>query len=918
MTILARPELLSLLIVPVAAVLLIYLKRRSTRGGLRPVARDGALRLAGILFLLLAISGLARMGRDDAAHVAYLFDRSESVSPRAAEAGAAYIRDAARTAGPRDTSALISFAEESAVETAPTTRLDAVAFHADLPRGETDIAGAMYSAIGLLPASGTRRIVLLSDGYATRGDAVRAARVARSDGITVDVVPLAAGSSGTEAFVRAVHVPRTLAAGEAHEIEVVVHATDAMPATIALLQDGTYMGQEKVNLEPGDNVFRYQNIIREPGIHTYDALLSPAADSVAGNNEYSVATTVEGAPRVLLVHAANAQNALGRALETQGIMVTYALPDEVPATVEGLSAFAAIIFHDVPAFDFSLQRMERIESYVKDTGGGFLMTGGPSSFGAGGYYQTPVERLLPVDMDVTSTVNVPSLALLFVVDKSGSMGEQRSMSPDKLDLVKQAVLASVDIMNPYYRVGVLAFDADYEWASPLVEAGKREQIADSLLRLSPGGGTILYPALEAGYHALASTEASVKHMVVLSDGLTQEADFRALVEKIAAGHISVSTVAVGTDSDRELLAQIADWGGGRSYFTTEAGTIPRIFTAETTIVSRNLIMEKSFFPQERATSQITDGLEHSVWPALRGLVLTYQKPGAKEVLAGPGGNPLLATWQYGLGRSAAFTSDLESRWSLPLLQWPSYPRLVAQLVRWIMRPAGEKNNSLAVTEEDGSQTLRLDARRPDGSFRNFMKPHVRITAPNAAVRDVTLEQTAPGEYSAPAQLREQGTYVLTVYDGADPPGMTPWNVVHTVSYGRELLYTGINSTALTDIASAGGGRVVSGEAEAASTANFYRHVRSAAGTFTELWNWLLPMVLLLLLIEVALHQLFPAERHTEPAAGRQDQSEAAKAAEVSYVEARKQVVDSYERERRTRRDLRQWYQERGTPKGPRR
>ena len=239
--------------------------------------------------------------------------------------------------------------------------------------------------------------------------------------------------------------------------------------------------------------------------------------------------------------------------------------------------------------------MENIEKYVRDLGGGVLVIGGAQSYGAGGYFRTPLERILPVDMRPPARLEMPHVALLFVIDKSGSMGAG-SEGNTKLDLAKAAAIAAADIMNPTDQVGILAFDAGWDWALPFRQVGKGEWISEKLSSLQSDGGTDLYKAMIEAHRVIAGKQAAIKHAIVLSDGLTDKADFQTLVQKMARDGITVSTVSVGNDADVQLMADIAKTGKGRGYVALDPQTIPQIFTTETLLIARDLLIEKTVTP----------------------------------------------------------------------------------------------------------------------------------------------------------------------------------------------------------------------------------------------------------------------------------------------------------------------------------
>ena len=257
--------------------------------------------------------------------------------------------------------------------------------------------------------------------------------------------------------------------------------------------------------------------------------------------------------------------------------------------------------------------MENIETYVRDLGGGLLVVGGSQSYGAGGYFRTPLERILPVEMRPPARLDLPHVALLFVLDKSGSMGAGPE-GGTKLDLAKAAAIAAADIMNPTDQIGILAFDAAWDWTLPFRPVGKGEWINDKLAALQSDGGTDMYKAMVEARRAIIGKEAAIKHVIVLSDGLTDKADFQSLVQQLARAGVTVSTVSVGNDADVKLMAEIAREGKGRGYVALDPQTIPQIFTTETLLISRDLLIEKTFAPRVAAPTGPLRGIAQGSLP----------------------------------------------------------------------------------------------------------------------------------------------------------------------------------------------------------------------------------------------------------------------------------------------------------------
>ncbi len=868
-----------------------------------------AIRALAVTLLVLAIAGAQLPVDEPGVDVVFVVDVSDSIGPEGTAIAQRFVEQTLAQATPEDRAAILLVADGVAVERRLQRGLTRLTRESVMETGATMLADGVLRSLSLLDDRRAARIVLLSDGRETGGDVVAAARAAAEADVEVSVVPLPSRPADGGVFLRGIDAPAVVRKDEPHEFRVVVAAAEAKQATVTVFRNDRYYGEDRVLLGPGDNVVGFQGRFEEAGIHRYRVVISAPDLPASPANEAEALVRVTGEPAVLYVTPTPAPHAV-TALRQQGFVVDERPISGIPDGVGGLIPFDAVVFDNVPAYELSLARMEAVERYVRDAGGGFLMIGGDRSFGAGGYYQTPIERLLPVDMDVTSTMRIPSLAMLFVVDKSGSMGAMEVSGVTRLDLVKEAVVSAVEIMNPFYHVGLIAFDADYEWVVPVTVAGERDRIIDDLVRLSPGGGTVLGGALREALQSLRDEEAAVKHIIVLSDGLTADSGFDEVIDEFGGESITISTVSVGSTADRTQMQQIAEWGGGRNYHAADPRSVPRIFATETTIVSRNLIVERPFVPQIVSQSAVVDGIRAEEIPPLEGFVLAYQKQDAQMVLSGVGDNPILSTRRYGLGRSLAFTSDLRARWGINWLDWPGYPRLVGQMLRWVQRPAGDTALAVGFETRTGDTTLMaVDASAPDGSFRNLLELAARVVPPTGDAFRVTLEQTGPGRYEADLPSSSPGEYLVTVLGAPDG---RPQAYGFSLPYAQEYLHFEADYELLEAVARTGGGTMLGPDGAAAALEK-----PRAGMTHRDLWPWLLIAAILLLLVELFVKQVaLPAAPRAAPrsegppdrpqAAGRSGPSRGhAQPAgprprpgseKIAYDELRRQIAEDYRNE----------------------
>ena len=645
--------------------------------------------MVGIRTLLIIVFGLAlaqpQLRRhSDQVNVFFCLDVSVSIEEDHRQAAETFIRRAAADMQNSDQAGLIVFGRQAALEISLKRDFDFQDLRSNVNRNYTNIHDALQLAIGSFPRQGKNKIVVFSDGNENVARSQDMAYLAGSLGIEIYPVPLATWFGKNEAYVKALNTPPQISLETPFEIRLVAISAIKQQADLVLVKNGDLLFQKPVDLNAGTNVFTFTDALADPGLYLYKAVVNFSEDASFQNNEGLSFTTGTQKARILyLTDKSRHPKYLIEALKSQGLAVDDKHIRNIPEAMHGFIDYNAVILDNVSGRSLSYATLEQIENYVKDTGGGLLMIGGATSFGAGFYKNTPVEKTLPVYMDAPTDIELSELNLIFVIDKSSSMAA-RYKEKSKLEIAKIAAFSSVEMLNPIDRVGIVTFDSEFEWTVPLTSAAERPKIAANLSRITEGGGTDLYVALKDVQRVLNQVDAAKKHVIVLSDGETEEANFKALVQSMRTSDISISTVSIGQGSNIALMQAIAEWGKGRAYYTDDPDSIPRIFTGETNLISQKIITEKTMQPALHSAHEILQGIRDAALPLIYGQVVTYPKAGADLVLETAQG-PLLAAWQYGLGRSIAFTSDLSGRWGKDWVNWEHYGRFTSQLVKWVQR-----------------------------------------------------------------------------------------------------------------------------------------------------------------------------------------------------------------------------------------
>jgi uncharacterized membrane protein len=817
-----------------------------------------ALRTSMLGLLVLALAGFQLVAPVDRLTTVFVVDLSDSVGEAGRQASMAFLREAIEERPPGDRAAIVAFGRDALVERLPT-ELEDVDRIASVPtRSATDIGAALRLAAALFPDDSQKRVVLISDGNDTTGRGQSEAALAAARGIQIETFVVGLGAAD-EVIVQRVHSPATARVGEEILVEATISSTIAQKATVRLFANGAPIGSDEVDLVPGLNRVEFKTRSNEPGFQTFRLRVEAVGDTFAQNNYGDSHTIVKGEPRVLLVSgSAQAGANVRSALEAQRQDVTEVSPEEVPTTIEGLASFDSIVLADVPAPRLGMARMSLLQVYVRDLGRGLVMIGGPQSYGAGGYKSTPIEAALPVDMDVRDRDRQPDIALVVVIDKSGSMDACHCNTPNrdngvaidgipKVDIGKEAILRAVSALTARDEFGVVSFNENAHWVirtAPLAGVGDvEEQIAG----IRPDGQTNIFAGLSEAVDSLEKAQATRRHIVLFTDGWSSSGAYNELLQRMEAAGITLSAVGAGGGGANEFLSELARRGGGRFYAATDPTTIPDIFLKETQQVSGQQIIEEAFHPILTSSSPILRGIEGV--PQLLGYNGSTPKSAAQMVLMSERDDPVLAQWQYGLGRAVAWTSDASGRWAASWVGWDGFNRFFSQLVSWTF--PGEESSGLEaefVTEGDFTR-LRVRSVEADGSARNFFDTAVGLTAPTFDTLDVRLDQVAPGVYEAPLGSLTPGAYALRIRQekpGASALGRTVVLVAPTPAEYRLL---GTNEPLLAALRGATGGRALESGSEA------WRHDLGTTTASIDLWPLLLLIALLLWPLDVAVRRV---------------------------------------------------------------
>ncbi len=801
-----------------------------------------SLRVLVVLLLVAAVAGLQWRRLQEGMNVFFVLDRSDSIPSGLQEEARERANRMARGKKPDDRAGFLIFGGDAALETEAREAAEAEKIQAVVDAERTDISAAIRLGTAAFPEDGQKKLVVFSDGNENVGDAVAAVVAARSLGVTVDVLPIGEARGGDVA-VNKLQIPANLKRGQTFDAKIFAVSDRAQAATVRLFRNGQLLGSQPVQLDAGKNLFSFPQTLGEPGFYGYDVQIEVPGDTVAQNNRAAGFASVRGDPRILLVSSAPSEDApLAAALRSADLDVVVRDLGALPGTLAELQSYDAVFLSNVSAGDLGRDLMRLLESAVRDFGVGLVCLGGDNAFAAGGYRGTPLEAALPLDMELSSKKVLPkgALALLMHGMEFGN-GNQVS---------REIAIAALDSLGPQDEMGVLLWDGTEKWLFELQAVGDKRALAGAIAGMNQGDLPSFQGLMQMGYDGLRGSAANLKHMIVFSDG-DPNAPSAGLMNDLRAAKVTVSTVMIGGHVQPNTMIQIAEQGGGRFYDVKSAAMLPQIFIKEAAVILKSAIFEEPFKPQVAASSELTRGIGGDEYPTLRGYVATTGKPRAELPLLTGNGDPLLAHWQYGLGRSVAFTSDARSKWAQDWLGWERYRQFWTQVARWALRRVDTADFNTEVSVEDGVGRISVEALDPEGDFRNFLRLRTTVVSPRGDRQDVVLEQTGPGRYEARFDTREVGAYLLNLQELDDQGEPTGSQVLGaSVNYSPEFAASEPNPSLLRRLAELGGGRILDPVRD-----NPFLLDRRRTHQPVDLWEWLLRLVVCLFVLDVAVRRV---------------------------------------------------------------
>lgn len=708
------------------------------------------VRLLTLIFLILSLTGMTINVTSRDTTTIFLVDSSISMEDSKREIED-YINSQMVSMEPKDKAAIITFGKKPMVDMSLRDRIEDIKLISEPNPYFTDIQGALDFGEDYFPQKSNKRLVLITDGRENAGDALEAANELRQRKINLEIYPID-GYKGNDVQLTSIELPNNIHKAENIPMELTIDSTIDTKGTLYFYSGNEILIKEDIRVSKGANIFKYYITLNNKSNMNYRGEIVFKEDNNLKNNRVTGSLQMGHKPRVLVVGKKEDVHIVENLLTSMGLELQSCTPNGVADNIDFLSKFNGIFLVNIHHDSISSSFEANLNTCVKELGVGLIVVGGEESFALGGYRDTVLEGMLPVSCKMKGNKKQPNTGLVLIIDSSGSMDDE-SGGIKKIDMAKEAAIGSVGILEDNDYIGVLAFSDVLQWIVPLGSARDKEVIEEDIGKLGAKGGTLIIPSLSEGIKKLQDTPVKIKHIILLSDGQGEKEGYDTLINNMKKNNITLSTVAMGYDADQGVLKRLSKETKGRSYFIKDFQDIPNIFAKETYLATKKYINNQEFTPIQVDRSVFSK----DVLPNLKGHIGTGIKDEAELILKSPLDDPILAQWQYGLGKVMVWTSDLKGGWSNSWIKWHSFQSKWASLISSVISHESNKSMELYLEKSKG----KVEAFVVNTKAEDNEKMEMVVQGPHKSKEAVLLKQVATGKYIGSFFLDEEGTYYVT-------------------------------------------------------------------------------------------------------------------------------------------------------------
>lgn len=741
-------------------------------------------RILVIIFIVCAMADITLSIKGKNISTIFILDVSDSMS-NFKEKGIEFIDKALEEMPKNNKAGVVVFGDNASVDKVMDNKKEYSGIKSAPLKSATNIEEAINTSFSLFDKNASKRIVLITDGEENKGDLLNSVVLLNKENIDLKVYKVS-NESGNEVYVESVKVPDNISIGEEFTVTTTIESNVQTKGKLTLFSGRDKKAEEEVEIQKGTNTFVFKDVQTTGGFKNYRVLIEADEDTNGINNEYSCFTNVIAPPNILVIEGKE-NSALGviETLKNTSCNYNIVSPNSAPRNLNELLEYKTIVLCDVHKDDLNSGFMDNIESYVKDYGGGVVTFGGENSYALGGYKNTSLEKILPVNMDKKGKNEVPPISISLIIDKSGSMSSGNG-EVSKLTLAKEAAMNALDSLRESDEINVIAFDDTYQNVVEMQSASNIKNIKEMIGGITVGGGTSIYPALEQGYKAQLNSKGKIKHIILLTDGEDSFSlsNYTSLVNDIKNEGITLSTVSVGEDANESLLQALANEGSGRYYHTDKYTDIPRIFAREVLLSAGTYIINEEFTPSISSNSEILSGINTKEGiPNLKGYIGTSIKENATEILTSNHDEPILASYRYGIGKTVSWTSDINGQWSSDYLTWNKGAQLIKNAIYWTI-PELSDEGKLSISQEGNEALIEFYS---DSNLEGS-KIKAIYNSESGSNGEIELTEEEPGKYTGKVKLDEIGFYNFNVREEKDGEIINNYTGAFSLQYSDEYKF----------------------------------------------------------------------------------------------------------------------------------
>jgi uncharacterized membrane protein len=710
------------------------------------------MRIVLIVLIVLALSVPSLAVSTDKITTIYLADLSES-NRKNAEKMKDFIQKSIKLKKSNELQSIVVFGQDANIEFLPPKYPNFSEFGTAVDSTQTNIENAIKYAVNLFDRDSQKRLVILTDGKETIGEAKNEVELLKNNGIDVKVV-LFKSEKEKDVQFSSLKIPQKVFKNQAFSIFANINSTFSTKALLKIFRDNDLIFNQEVTLEKGENRFVIKDKLDREGVFSYQGAVEVLDDEEESNNVAYAMCQVRKPQKVLVVYenfddVKNVKNLL----DSYSAEYDVVKSDQANFGLDKLLGYSFVILCNVSRESFSNNFLNAVEKYVKDLGGGLIVIGGVNSYALGNYSNSVLEKMLPVKMKLKNKEKEKNIDVVLVLDHSGSMADTEDAGIPKIEIAKSASAKMVEHLESSDGVGVIAFDHNYYWAYKFGKLVRKEDVIESISSIEVGGGTAIIPPLNEAVKTLKKSKAKNKLVVLLTDGMGEQSGYEIPADEAKRNNIKITTIGVGKFVNASVLSWIAAYTSGRFYLVSNPSELVDVFLKETKIIKGKYIKEKKFVPKVVETNAINSGF--SSYPPLYGYIATTKKDLATSLLVSDEDEPILTVWRYGLGKVAAWCSDLSGQWSRDWVLWDRFSQFWTKLFKWLEKGADDSSFDFNVRKEKDLVVSLV------GKFDADTVATLKCIYPNDQEKTFAMRRTAPDRFESKVDFM-LGNYVFVV------------------------------------------------------------------------------------------------------------------------------------------------------------